>query len=148
MGTGIKIDQLSVETRDSLARYTRAINQYEFEQRRIYSRDGGHLEIPPSGRTIDEWSESRADLKKCPEPAIKELVYRIQIERVDEAMADETKTEVDVLAAAHNAKLAENELVSLGQQIIDSSTPKPNQEKGKWSSRNPARRRKSQFRMI
>jgi hypothetical protein len=145
MGEGIKIEQLSAGTRDRLARYTRAIKQYELERHRVYFRDGGHLEIPPSGTTIDEWSGSRADLKKCPEQAVRDMVFRIQIDRVDEAMAE---SELAVRRAADEAKLSENELVWLGQQIVDSSTQKPNQEKGKCSSRNRVQRRKSQFRLI
>ena len=148
MGEEIKIERLSAGTRDRLARYTRAIKRYEIERRKAYFRDGGYLEIPPSGPTIDEHSAAKQDLLNCPEQAIRDLVFQIQVERIDQAMADESKTEVDVMAASHNAMLANNELVGLGWQIIDSSTQKPNQEKGKCSSRNRAQRRKSQFRLI
>jgi hypothetical protein len=144
----IEVEQLSTGTRDRLARFTRAIKQYEIEGRKVYFRNGGYLEIPPSVQTITEWSESRADLKNCPEQAIRDLLNRIQIERIDDAMADETKTEVDVIAAAHNAKLAENELVALGQRILDSENSTKNFGERKWSRKSRARRRKSQFRRV
>ena|SRR5258708_36850550 len=145
MGIGIQIERLPGRTRKKLARYAQAVKQYELERRRVYFRDGGHLEIPPSGQAIDAHSAAKQDLLNCLEPAIKKLVHLIQIDHVDQAMAE---SELTVRRAVDEAKLAENELVWLGQRIIDSSTRKPNQEKGKCISRNPVRRRKSQFRLI
>jgi hypothetical protein len=147
MGEGIKIERLSAGTRDRLARYTRAIKQYEIESRKVYLRDGGYLEVPPSGPAIDEHFAAKQDLRNCPEQAIRDLVFQVQIERIDEAMADESKTELDVLAASHSAMLANNELVYLGQQILDSENSTKNVGERKWSRKSRARR-KSQFRLI
>jgi hypothetical protein len=148
MEEGIKIEQLSAGTRDRLARYTQAIKQYEIETRKVYFRDGGHLEIPPTGRTIDQHSAAKRDLSNCPEQVVKELVHLIQIDRVDQAMAE---SELAVRRAVDEAKLAENELVYLGQQILDSENSTRNFGEGKCRtnrSRNPVRRRKSQFRLV
>src|SRR6267142_744014 len=83
-----KIEQLSGRTRKILVRYAQAVKQYEVERRRVYFRYKGHLEIPPSGPTIDEHSAAKQGLLNCLEPAIKKLVHRILIDRVDEAMAE------------------------------------------------------------
>src|ERR1700741_4375574 len=101
----IDIKKLSGDTRKKLVRYAQAVKQYELERRKIYFRDGGYLEIPPSGKCIDEWSQARADLKNCRETEIKNLVHRIQIERVNEAM---TQSELAARRAADNAKISEN----------------------------------------
>lgn len=145
MGEGIVITRLSGRTRKTLARYAQAVKQYELERRRVYFRDKGHLEIPPSGPTIDEQSGAKRDLSNCPEQAIRDLVFQVQIDRVDEAMG---KSELAVRRAVDEAKLAENELVYLGQQILDFQKSTKNFGEGKWSSRNPAQRRKSQFRLV
>jgi hypothetical protein len=108
---------ISNETKERLIRYANAVERYESERRRIWYRDGSHLEIPPGLRTITERSEARADLLNCPEPDIKALVHTIQLERIDEAMTDETKTEPDVITADHDAMLANNELIYLGQKF-------------------------------
>jgi len=142
MGEGIVITRLSGRTRKKLARYAQAVKQYELERRRVYFRDKGHLEIPPSGPTIDEHSAAKQDLLNCPERAIRELVHLIQIDRVDQAMAE---SELAVRRAVDEAKLAENELVHLGQQILDSENSTENFGEGKCISRNPAQRRKLQF---
>src|SRR5205085_761817 len=89
---------------------------HETERHRIYDRDDGFLETSPSTRTLDEYLAARTDLVRCREPEIAELVHQIQIERVDEVMVDETKTELDVIAADQNSQTANNELVALGHK--------------------------------
>ena len=145
MGEGIKNAQLSGRTRKTLARYAQTVKQYELERRRVYFRDKGHLEIPPSGPTIDAHSAAKRDLSNCPEQVVKELVHRIQIDRIDDAMGE---SELAVRRAVDEAKLAENELVYLGQQILDLENSTENFGEEKWSSRNSAQRRKLQFRLI
>jgi hypothetical protein len=53
-------------------------------------------------------------LSECPEPEIKQLLYVNDLARVDEAMADESKTHADVLRADDDSMLAKNELIALG----------------------------------
>lgn len=108
---------ISEDAKKRLIRYATAKKQYEIESRAIYYRDGSHASIAPSLLTLNEYFGSQSDLLNCPEPEIQTLVHQIQIERIDEAMSDETKTYVDVMAASHNAMLADNELVHLGHKF-------------------------------
>ena len=94
---------MSPETIKRLSRYAEATRRYEIER---YNTTA-----------FDEWLESRKDLSKCSEPQIQEWVHQIQLARVDEAMVDETKTAVDVIAADHAALLANNELLYLGHKF-------------------------------
>jgi hypothetical protein len=136
---------LSDDTKKRLIRYATAKKQYEIESRAIYYRDGSHLSIAPSLPTLKEYFGSQSDLVNCAEPDIQQLVYQIQIERIDEAMSDETKTEVDVMAASHNAMLADNELVHLGHKYRaeQEAQIKPHcRRRDVARSRNRTRRRK------
>ena len=107
---------ISDDTKKRLIRYATAKKQYEIESRAIYYRDGSHMSIAPSLPTLKEYFGSQSDLLKCPEPEIQQLVYRTQVERIDEAMSDETKTYVDVMAASQAALISDNELVYLGHK--------------------------------
>lgn len=104
-------------TKKRLIRYAIAKKQYETESRTIYYRDGSHLSIAPSPVTLNEYFGSQSDLLNCSEPEIQALVQQIQLERIDEAMSDETKTQVDVMATSQNAMLADNELIHLGHKF-------------------------------
>ena len=108
---------VSAETKQRLIRYADAVRRYETERRVITDSSGGTMEIPPSTRTLDEYLAARANLVNCREPEIAGLVSQMQIERIDEAMVDKAKTQLDVIAADHNAQIANNELIHLGHKF-------------------------------
>jgi len=107
---------ISAESRQRLVRFADAVREYEFTHRKIYYRDGSYLDLGPGTASITERAAAKADLVNCPEPEIQLLARQIQIERIDEAMADESKTELDVVRASHDALIAQNELVYLGHK--------------------------------
>jgi len=137
--------RISAETTRRLIRYANATKQHETERRVIRDRDGGMLERSPSLPTLKEYFDARDDLVNCPEPDIKTLVHQIQIERIDEVMVDETKTELEVIAADHNVMLADNELVYLGHKfrVEHEATIQPHcRRRDGRRSRTAARRRR------
>lgn len=77
MSTNIAI--VSEETKRRLVRYALAVQRYERENRRIDFRDGSFSFAGPTGPTIIEHSAAKEDLKNCPEPEIRALVYQIYI---------------------------------------------------------------------
>jgi len=113
----MQVSDISVDSKRRLIRYAKATRQCETERRVIRDRDGGMLERSPSLPTLKEYFDARDGLVNCPEPDIKTLVHQIQIERIDEVMVDETKTELDVIAADHHVMLADNELIHLGHKF-------------------------------
>jgi len=135
---------ISDDTKKRLIRYATAKKQYEIESRAIYYRDGSHVSIAPSLPTLREYFGSQSDLLNCPEPEIQQLVHQIQLERIDEAMSDETKRYVDVMTASHNGMLADNELVHLGHKFrAEQETQiKPHSRRRDVGRTNRTRRRK------
>jgi hypothetical protein len=107
---------ISQESKQRLIRYANAVREYELTHRKIYYRDG-YADLGPSAASVTERAAAKADLVNCPEPEIKDLVYQTQIERVDEAMSDESKTELDVVRASQDALVAQNELIYLGHKF-------------------------------
>jgi len=107
---------VSQESKQRVVRYANAVREYELTHRKIYYRDG-YLDLGPSHASVTERAAAKADLVNCPEPEIKDLVYQTQIERVDEAMSDESKTELDVVRVSHDALVAQNELIYLGHKF-------------------------------
>jgi len=107
---------VSQESKQRVVRYANAVREYELTHRKIYYRDG-YLDPGPSHASVTERAAAKADLVNCPEPEIKDLVYQTQIERVDEAMSDESKTELDVVRVSHDALVAQNELIYLGHKF-------------------------------
>lgn len=135
---------VSAESKQRLIRFANAVREYEQTSRKIFSRDG-YTDLGPSGASITERAAAKADLVNCPEPEIKAWVHEIQIERIDEAMADESKTELDVVRASHDVLIAENELVYLGhkfkaEQARESKPQRRRREHGR-NSRPHCRRR-------
>jgi hypothetical protein len=116
--------RVSETTKQRLIRYATAVQQYETRL---------------SGATIDEHSAAKNDLKNCPESEIQALVHQIWIERIDEAMPDESKTPLDVIQADHDAVLAKNELVALGHKFKAEQTIQPS-SRGKVNGRRRNRR--------
>jgi hypothetical protein len=124
---------ISDESKQRLIRFANAVREYEFTHRKIHYSDGSYLDLGPSGPSITERAAAKADLLNCPEPEIQAFVYQIDIKRLDEAMADESKTALDVVRAAHDAQLSENELVYLGHKFKT--------EQARESKRRSCRRR-------
>jgi hypothetical protein len=135
--------EVSAETKQRLIRFAVAMKRWETEIRRLYYRDG-YIDIPPSRLTVLEWSVAKDDLKLCTEPEIKQWVWTDDIARLDEVGADESKTELDVIAAGREAMLARNELVALGhnfKQEQDRNQPrKRRKEHGRSRNRKASRR--------
>ena len=115
--------KLSPETKQRLIRYANAVKRYETGQRRIYFQNDEHVEeyteAPPSSSTISELVNAREELKICPEPKIKRLVYLTQIERLDEAFKCKPGKERSLKAGEIEAayRIADNELVALGHKL-------------------------------
>lgn len=135
---------VSAESKQRLIRFANAVREYELTSRKIFSRDG-YIDLGPSAASITERAAAKADLVNCPEPEIKAWVHQIQIERIDETMADESKTELDVVRAGHDALIAENELVYLGQKFkaeqARESKPQRRRRDGRRRNRRTDRRR-------
>ena len=136
---------VSEESKRRLIRFANAVREYEVTHWKIFFRDG-YTDLGPSAAAITERAAAKADLANCPELEVKELVHQIQIERIDEAMADESKTELDVVRASNDALIAENELVYLGHKLEaeQASEPKPllrRKGHGRRRNRRPDRRK-------
>ncbi len=107
---------VSAESKQRLIRYANAVREYELTHRKIYYRDG-YTDLGPTAASVTEHTAAKVDLVNCEEPEIQTLVRQIQIERIDEAMADESKTELDVVRASHDVLVAQNELIYLGHKF-------------------------------
>jgi hypothetical protein len=104
--------RLSAKTKQRLVRYANAVQQYETKRQKVYFADGSHSETSPSAPIVNEWVDARDDLKNCPEPKIKKLVHRIQIDRLDD-----TRSRIGVMKVVDAYRLAENELIALGHKL-------------------------------
>jgi hypothetical protein len=103
--TQIDIAKLSPGTRKRLTRYANAVLAYELAR-----HSDGNFPQSAAG-VIQEHGDAKQDLAQCTEPRVKDLVYRIQFERIDEAYS---LSALATKQADDEAVLANNELVASG----------------------------------
>jgi hypothetical protein len=107
---------LSPRTRRVLIHFANATKFYQQHRREIDTSDGTNYKDIHVRIAVDEYFRAKQDLLDCPEPEIVMLVEQLQLERIDEAM----KISADkAIQADSDAMLAKQELVRMGQRLID-----------------------------
>lgn len=133
---------ISPESQQRLIRFALAVQEVERTERKIFYKDGSRLNLGPSLATWTEYAVAKTQLSECPELEIKQLLYVNDLARVDEAMADESKTAADILRADDDATLAKNELIAMGWKFKAEQDGKPATPRKRRRRENARRNRR------